>query len=83
MNPKYFSWYNGKATGWTTAPTRSEWFCGPPRLLPLWVLSALSPGIKRQGREPTHPPPAIVEFMSEIYFDSPIRVHTATSRVVA
>jgi hypothetical protein len=42
-----------------------------------WVPGALSPGLKRQGRETDHSPPANAEVKKnvELYIHSPIRLH--------
>jgi desulfoferrodoxin (superoxide reductase-like protein) len=42
-----------------------------------WVTVALSPGVKRQGREADHSPPASAEVKENValYIHSPIRLH--------
>jgi hypothetical protein len=45
-----------------SSPERPDQPWGPPSLLPIqWVPGALSPGVKRKGREAGHSPPSSAE----------------------
>jgi hypothetical protein len=49
---------------------------GPTQPLNQWVAGALSPGVKRLGREADHSPPSTAEVKKmELYPHSPIRLH--------
>jgi hypothetical protein len=44
-----------------SSPNHPDWFWGPPSLLSMWVLGALTPGVKRPEREADHSPPTSAE----------------------
>jgi hypothetical protein len=54
-----------------SSPPSPDWLWGPPNLL--WVPGALSPGVKRLGREADNSPPASAEVKKMwIYISTPL-----------
>jgi hypothetical protein len=49
-----------------------------PTSYPMGITGALSPGVKRQGREADHSPPTSAEVKKnvDLYIHSPIRLHS-------
>jgi hypothetical protein len=60
-----------------TSPHRPDRLWDPPNLVSIVYLEALSPGLKRQGREADHSPPTSAEAKKTWIYETtpPIRLH--------
>jgi hypothetical protein len=57
-----------------SSPRRADRLWGPPQPPIQWAPEAISPGVKRPGREADHSPSASAE-VKKTYIHSPIRLH--------